>query len=72
MKSKDKNKVKGWLICVTGDETVATLRDSAWAYLSKTSEGTELVVNSCNGNRPSVPVEVVEILLDRNRPVSKP
>ncbi len=61
-------KVEGWLICTVGNETVATLRDTAWAYV----DGVNLIVNSCNGERPYVPLKVVEILLDRNRSVSKP
>lgn len=61
-------KVSAWIICTVGNETVATLRDTAWAYV----DGDNLVVNSCDGSRPYVPVEVVEILLDRNRSVSKP
>jgi hypothetical protein len=65
-------KAKGWIVCTSDDgETIATLRDVAWAYISRTANEANLVVNSCVGERPHVPLEVVEELLkaDRNRSV---
>lgn len=67
-------KLMGWhLIDEPGAEPLATERDTAWAWVEQTTQGTHLIVHHCSeAQRAHVPVEVVDALLEAWRRRKKP
>ena len=67
--------IEQWIIVdELGQDPVATLRGHAWAWVSRTSNRHELVMQTCAGqDRLEIPVAVVTALLDvANRRLKRP